>query len=161
MRGETLIIKQGAQGSLFAFQADEADARMRKQLQNGIQHSQPGAQDRHQDHFAFELGAARLCQRSSDRDSADAERARRLIDHQRSHFAEHAAEFLGAGSFVTQPGEVVLHQRMGDDRHSFPFSGSCRSGAGTDSPSPLPKGRGSARGVPFFHLQRAKVGERK
>ena len=41
------------------------------------------------------------------------------MQHERRHFAEHAAEFLRARALVTQDREVVLHQGVRDDRDAF------------------------------------------
>ena len=55
-----------AQGGFLAFEADEADARVRDELQDGIQHAEAGAQHGHEDDFAFELKTARGFERRLD-----------------------------------------------------------------------------------------------
>ena len=49
--GQTLVIGGCAEGSFFALQADEADPRVRNQLQNGIQHAEPGPQNWYENNF--------------------------------------------------------------------------------------------------------------
>src|SRR5689334_2272948 len=88
---------------------------MRNQLQNGIEHSKSSAQNRNEDNLALQLRATGPCQRGSDGEGLDGERAGCFIDNQCSYFAQHAAEFLRAGTFITQSGEIMLHQRVLDD----------------------------------------------
>ena len=52
------MIKHGALGRFLAFQADEPDARVGNELKDGVQHAQPGAEDRDEHHFALEAEAA-------------------------------------------------------------------------------------------------------
>ena len=73
------MVKHRAQGGFLALEADEADARVRDELQNGIQHSQSGAQDGHEDNFAFQPESARGFERGPDLERLDAEGARRLV----------------------------------------------------------------------------------
>ncbi len=41
------------------------------------------------------------------------------MQHKREHLAEDTAEFLGTCPLIAQAGEIVLHQRMGDDGDGF------------------------------------------
>ncbi len=92
---------------------------VRDELQDGIQHAKAGAQNGDEDDFALELQTVRPGERRLYVNLFDGEGAGGLIDHQRGDFTEQAAEFLRLGLLVAQPGEVVLDQRVGDDRDAF------------------------------------------
>ena len=53
------MIEHRAQSGFLAFEADETDARVRKQLEDGIKHAEAGAEHGHQHDFAAQLGTAR------------------------------------------------------------------------------------------------------
>lgn len=113
------MVEHGALGGFVALEADETDARVGNELQDGIEHAEAGAQNGHEHDFAFELVALRFGERGLHGDGAQAKRARGFVQHERGHFAQAAAEFLRTRALVAQAGEVVLHQGMGDNSYAF------------------------------------------
>src|SRR5258708_21691885 len=113
------MIGHRPQGGFRAFQSDETDARVGYQLQDGVQHSQTGAQDRNEHDLTAQMRPSGSSKRRLNRNGDDAKGARRLVKHQGGYLTENAPEFLGASPLVAEPGEIMLHQRVRDDSDTF------------------------------------------
>ena len=116
---QALVVEHRAQSRFLALQANETNSRMGHELENRIQHSQAGAQHRHEHNFAPQLIPARARQRRPDRSRLDRKGPGRLVEHQLGDLPQHAPEFLRAGPLVAQQRQVMLDQRVRDDRHAF------------------------------------------
>ena len=86
-------------------------------LLDRLHHSQPGAQDRHQEHdLCHTSGRRGVCDRRVDRDGGRAKVAQRLVGQESGHFRDQLPECVAARLAVTQlshpMGQDVLAQRV-------------------------------------------------
>jgi hypothetical protein len=95
--------------------------RVRNELQNGIEHSESGAQNGNKNDFALQLKTGCGRERRADGNFFDGEIARGFVKHERGDFTEQPAKFLRLGLRVAQAREIVLHERMRDDRDALHF----------------------------------------
>ena len=73
VRRQALMVGSRPQCGLLPFQPDKAHARVRDELENRIQHPQPGPQNRHQHHLALQAMAGRPGQGRLDPERRDRE----------------------------------------------------------------------------------------
>ena len=79
-----------------------------------------GAQDRGEDQLlAGDLLRLHMRERRVDLHRLERQVARRLVADQRRRLAQELAEAARRGFLVAHDGELVLHQRVADDRHPF------------------------------------------
>ncbi len=96
------------------------NARGRDQFQHAFDKCHAGAQDRGEHKLlADDPGGHHARHRGIDFDEAKREIACHLVAHQNAEFAAEFAKRLGRPALVAQQRQLVLNQRMPNDRHAF------------------------------------------
>ena len=117
--GDRLVVADRRELRLVAVHAEVADARLRHQPEEALDHPEPGAQDRDHDDVVAEARAARGLERRGDVDLLQAQVAQRLEADQHRRLAQAAAELAARRRLVAQHAEMAGHERVIDDGHSI------------------------------------------
>ena len=104
---------------LVAVEADEPDPSARDKREHALEHADPGPQDRADGHL-LPGDALRVhpLEGRLDLDRLGREVLRRLVGEQQRHLVHELAEVDGRRLLVAQVRELVLHQRVRDDRYA-------------------------------------------
>ena len=104
----------------IAIEADMGDARGRHQIEHALHEGHAGAQDRREHQLlAGDLRRLHARQRRLDLDIGQRQIARDLVAQQHADLLEELAKRLGRDVLVAQQRQLVLHQRVIDDRDAF------------------------------------------
>ena len=102
---------------MIAIEADVAHPRRGDELQHAVHDSLPRAHDRDEHQLlALEDRGPHLHERRLDRLLGELEIAHGLIAEEQSDLGKESAELRGAGFLAPHQSELVLDQRMVDDR---------------------------------------------
>ena len=96
-RRQALVVLEGLVRLLVAIEAEMADARVREQAQEGLDHAEPGAQHRHDGDLLGKPAAGRPLERGLDLDGLDGQLARRLHGEDRRGLEQRLTEVPVAG----------------------------------------------------------------
>jgi hypothetical protein len=100
---------------LVPLQPDVPHARRWQQLEHGIQHSQPGAENRNDDDVAGDAPALRLFEWRLDDRTFGRKVAQSLGYEQHADAIGDASKFFGRGVRVSQLAQGIVDQRVRDD----------------------------------------------
>ena len=137
-----------------------ADARARHQLEDGVEHAEPGAQHRHDDHAAGDAARVGRPERRLRRCPHLARQvAGRLGGEQQADAHRHPAEQLRRRGRVAQRRQRVVDERVLDDvdRHRFTI----QSGAGHGKTAPASTRRRPADRIGGPMLSRIAIARRR
>jgi hypothetical protein len=118
-RGLEVVFHAGKRRRV-AVEADVGDAGGGDQLQHPVQHAHARAQDGGEDQLlAGDGGRLHGDQRGLDLDQVERQVAGDLVADQAADLLEQLAEALGGGVLLPHQGQLVLHQRVADDRDAL------------------------------------------
>ena len=93
---------------------DMSDRGIAEEWQDRLGHSEPGAEDRHDDDGPHERGAIVVRERRADAPWDGAEIAGGLAQKQAGDFREEAPEFPGLRAFIAEARELYVDERVTD-----------------------------------------------
>ncbi len=104
----------------IAVEPDMRDPRGGNQIEHAVDQGEAGAQDRREHQLlAADLRRLDALQRRFDLDQVERQVARDLVAKQDAELAAQLAERFGREVLFAQQRQLVLHQRMTDDRDAF------------------------------------------
>ena len=118
MRRRLEIVFDRFERLVVAIDADMGDASGRDQVEHAVEQAVAGAQDRDEDQLlALDGGRVHCRHRRLDGDHFQLDVARHLVAHEVGNLAQEPPEPGNGGLLVAHDGQLVLDQRVIDDRH--------------------------------------------